>query len=231
MKGIRESQPEMNNARVELTTSERSLLVWEIASVTVSVLIAEWLVLPFTNNNRLLIVVPVGLAFGLILLSHRVRHESAREIGWRLDNFGRAARLLALPMLLAAIVLVGIGLMIKGLHFEKESFWGRVLWLPLWGLLQQYVLQGFINRRAQTLLQPGWSSILLVALIFALLHLPNLWLSLATFTGGLLWAYVYQRAPNLPALALSHALMSMLLASVAPLTTLHSLRVGIKYFG
>lgn len=224
-------QAETNAARVVLTASEKTLLVWEIASVTVSVLIAEWLVFPFTNNSKLPLVVPVGLAFGLILLSHRARHESAREIGWRLDNFGRAARILALPMLLSAILLVGIGLMIKGFHFEKETFWGRIAWLPLWGLLQQYVLQGFINRRAQTLLRPGWSSILLVAMIFALLHLPNLWLSLATFAGGLLWAYVYQRAPNLPALALSHALMSILLASVVPLTTLHSLRVGIKYFG
>jgi membrane protease YdiL (CAAX protease family) len=53
----------------------------------------------------------------------------------------------------------------------------------------------------------------------------------ATFAGGLIWAYIYQRAPNLFALALSHALMSMLLACSLPAQTINSLRVGIKYFG
>jgi membrane protease YdiL (CAAX protease family) len=56
-------------------------------------------------------------------------------------------------------------------------------------------------------------------------------LAFATFIGGFIWAYVYQRAPNLPALALSHALMSMLLACSLPPSVINSLRVGIKYFG
>jgi membrane protease YdiL (CAAX protease family) len=105
------------------------------------------------------------------------------------------------------------------------------LWLPLWGLMQQYVLQGFVNRRAQILFGRGWQSVLLVAFVFALLHLPNPWLTVATFAGGFIWAYAYQRAPNLLALALSHALMSMLLACSLPASTINSLRVGIKYFG
>jgi membrane protease YdiL (CAAX protease family) len=109
--------------------------------------------------------------------------------------------------------------------------WQWVVWLPVWGLMQQYVLQGFINRRAQIIWGRGLRSILLVALLFALLHMPNLWLSAATFLGGLVWAAVYQRAPNLPALALSHGLMSLLLASSLPASTLNSLRVGIRYFG
>lgn len=228
---LEEISPERNEARVEIAMSEKSLAAWEIASVTSSFLIAEWMVLPFANNSKLVAAIPVGLAFALMLISHRVRRDSAREIGWRLDNFGRAARLLALPMLLAAIVLIGIGLMMKSLRFDRENMLEYALWLPLWGLMQQYVLQGFINRRAQALFQRGWPSILLVALIFALLHLPNPWLCVATFAGGVLWAYVYQRAPNLPALALSHAVMSMLLALSLSPATLNSLRVGIKYFG
>lgn len=211
--------------------SERTLTWWEIASVVSSFLIAEWMVLPFAGNSKLVAAFPVGLAFGLILLSHHAHRESAREIGWRLDNFGRAARLLILPMLVAAIILMGIGLVMKSLRFDRQQVLEWALWLPLWGLMQQYVLQGFINRRAQSLYGRGLKSVLLVASVFALLHLPNPWLSVATFAGGFLWGYVYQRAPNLPALALSHAIMSMLLALSLPATTLNSLRVGIKYFG
>lgn len=214
-----------------IAINERSLAWWEIASVISSFLIAEWMVLPFAGNSKLVAALPIGLAFGLMLLSHHMRRESAREIGWRFDNFGRAARLLALPMLAAIVALLGIGWLMKSLRFDKKQVLEWALWLPLWGVMQQYVLQGFINRRAQLLYGRGLRSVLLVALVFALLHLPNPWLSVATFTGGLIWAYVYQRAPNLPALALSHALMSMLLALSLSPATINSLRVGIKYFG
>lgn len=214
----------------DIVASDRVLAAWEIASVTVSVLIAEWIVLTFAIS-KLFLAVPIALAFTLMFLSHNARRESAREIGWRFDNFAQAARLLALPMIAAAIVLVTIGLMLKSIRFERGQILGWLAWLPIWGLAQQYALQGFINRRAQILYGRGWRSVLLVALIFTLLHLPNPWLSVATFVGGLLWAYVYQRAPNLPALALSHALMSMILALSLPADTLNSLRVGIKYFG
>jgi membrane protease YdiL (CAAX protease family) len=211
--------------------SEKTLAVWEIVSVTSSFLIAGWMVLPFAGNSKIVAAVPLALALALMLLSHRAHVETAREIGWRLDNFWQAARLLILPMLVAAALIVGLGLLNKSLRFDGRQMLEWLLWLPLWGLMQQYVLQGFVNRRAQIVFGRGWPSVLLVGLIFALLHLPNPWLAVATLAGGLIWAYVYQRAPNLLALALSHALMSMLLACSLSPSTLHSLRVGIKYFG
>ncbi|HUQ34647.1 MAG TPA: CPBP family glutamic-type intramembrane protease [Pyrinomonadaceae bacterium] len=208
-----------------------TLALWEIASVVSSFLIAEWLILPLAGNSRLVAAVPLGLAFALMLLSHRTYHESLKEIGWRLDNFLEAARLLIIPMLFGAALIVGLGLLTKGFRFDGRQMLEWALWLPLWGLVQQYVLQGFVNRRAQIRFGRGLRSGLLVALVFALLHLPNPWLSVATFIGGMVWAYVYQRAPNLIALALSHALMSMLLACSLPASVTNSLRVGVKYFG
>lgn len=208
-----------------------TLAFWEIASVVSSFLIAEWMVLPFAGNSKLVASIPIGLAFALILISHRAHNESAREIGWRLDNFWASARVLLPPMLVAAILIIGIGWMMKSLRFDGRQILEWALWLPLWGAMQQYVLQGFVNRRAQIVCGRGWPSILLVAFVFALLHAPNPWLMVATFAGGLIWAYTYQRVPNLFALALSHALMSMLLACSLPAQTINSLRVGIKYFG
>jgi membrane protease YdiL (CAAX protease family) len=212
-------------------SSSRMLALWEMASVVSSFLIAEWMVLPFAGNSKLIAAFPLGLALALMVFSHRVHEEKAREIGWRLDNFWQALRLLLLPMLAAALFLTGFGLMKNSLRFDRGQMLEWALWLPFWGVMQQYVLQGFINRRAQTVFGRGWQSVLLVAFVFALLHLPNPWLAFATFIGGFIWAYVYQRAPNLPALALSHALMSMLLACSLPPSVINSLRVGIKYFG
>jgi membrane protease YdiL (CAAX protease family) len=209
---------------------DRALAAWEIASVTISFLIAAWLILPFVGNDKVIWAIPVALAFVLMLGSHRARGETAREIGWRTDNFFEAVRLLIPPVLGAIGVILVIGWLLGSLRLEGSQLRPRFLWLPLWGLMQQYVMQGFVNRRAQIIWGRGWRSLLLVALIFGLLHLPNLWLTVATFTGGLILAYVYQRAPNLPALALAHGLVSLLMVSTLPTTALHSMRVGFKYF-
>jgi membrane protease YdiL (CAAX protease family) len=215
----------------------RALAAWEIVSVVTSSLIAEWAVFASAGFSRAWVCVPVGLALALMICSHRARGETLRDIGWRADNFWRALLLLAPPMLAGALALAVAARVWFGtsLRFgEARAGWsllGLPVWGFAWGLLQQYVLQGFINRRAQSVCGRGWPSVLAVASIFALLHLPNAWLTAATFAGGLLWAWAYQRAPNLLALALSHALMTWVLVSTLPDTALRGLRVGFKYFG
>src|SRR5215208_234085 len=207
------------------TAEDRALAAWEIVAASTSALAAEWVVGTLAGRGRLLLLIPVTTAVVLMLLSHRVRGESAREIGWRLDNFNEAARLLLPPMLAVSALLVGLGWYAGTLDFGRWDGGQTLLGVPLlslaWGPLQQYALQGFINRRAQVALGRGVPSVLLVALLFALLHLPNPWLTFATFAGGLLWAYVYQRAPNILAVGVSHALMTWVMISCVPPGTLH----------
>lgn len=214
----------------EAEAGQKRLAVWEIVSVTSSFLIAAWLILPFVGNDKVIWAIPIAFAFALMLFSHRARGETAREIGWRMDNFFEAVRLLILPVACAVVLIVLLGWWMGSQGVEGLRLRPRFLLLPVWGFAQQYVMQGFINRRAQLVWGRGWPSILLVALIFSLLHLPNLWLSVATFLGGAILAYCYQRVPNLLALALAHGLVSLLLVSTLPSTALHSMRVGFKYF-
>jgi membrane protease YdiL (CAAX protease family) len=167
--------------------------------------------------------------------SHRLRGERLRDLGFRLDNFGKAVRLLILPMALVSAILVIVGYLKGSLDFFRwrggQSIFGMPLLGILWGLAQQYALQGFINRRAQIVWGPGLRSILVVALLFGTVHLPNPALTVATTAGGLLWATAYQRAPNLFALALSHGLMTWILISTLPGGLLNGLRVGFKAIG
>lgn len=219
----------------DIAWEDRRLAAWEIVSVSMSALIAEWVVYAVAGGGTTALLFPVVMAVGFMLFSHHMRGESARELGWRLDNFWRAAGLLAPAMLVVSALLVTLGWYRSSLDFGRweggQSILGSPVLSLLWGPLQQYALQGFINRRAQVVLGRGWMSVLLVALLFALFHLPNPWLMFATFAGGLLWAYVYQRAPNLLALGISHALMTWVLVSSVPPSALHNLRVGFKYFG
>lgn len=214
---------------------DRALAAWEIAAAVTSALIAEWVVNALALNRAWPLMLLVTTAVVFMLVSHRVRGESAREVGWRLDNFWKAARLLLPPMLVVSALLVGLGWYAGTLDLRRWEGGQSILGVPLlslvWGPLQQYALQGFINRRAQVALGRGSASVLLVALLFALFHLPNPWLTFATFAGGLLWAYVYQRTPNLFAVGISHALMTWVMISSVPPAALHNLRVGFKYFG
>jgi membrane protease YdiL (CAAX protease family) len=217
------------------TAHDRALAAWEIVAASTSALVAEWVVYALAGGGALPLLFPVVTAVAFMLLSHRARRESAREVGWRLDNFRAAARLLLPPMLAVSGLLVGVGWYAGTLDFARweggQSLLGVPLLSLLWGPLQQYALQGFINRRAQVLLGRGDLSVLLTGLLFALFHLPNPWLTLATFVAGLFWAWVYQRVPNLLAVGVSHSLMTwVLISSVSP-AALHNLRVGYKYFG
>ena len=212
------------------TGLSRGLAVWEIASVLSSCLIAEWVVLAFVGRNRLITAVPLVLVAGLMWVSHRERREGLYDIGIRTDNLLAACRLLLLPTA-AAVLLIIASSWFMG-YTRMGSLWRpRLITIPVWALTQQYVLNGFINRRAQLVFGKGLKSIVLVAVFFSLLHLPSPILAVSTLAGGLIWAAVYQRQPNLFAVTLSHSVISITIALTMRPSLLYNLRVGFKYFG
>jgi len=219
-----------NRSSISFMISGRLLAAWEVSSVIISALIAEWVVLSFLTRNRWLVIIPMALALGLMSLSHVVHRENAKDLGFRLDNFWASFRIVLIPTI-AVLVLVPMFTWLSGSALTARPFRTKLLLLPLWALFQQYALQGYINRRVQVLVGQNTVSVLVVAAIFALLHLPNPVLTGLTFIGGMLWAAIYQRRPNLFALAISHTVCSLVVSICLPQTILNNLRVGFKYFG
>lgn len=223
-------------ARVSL----RAVAALEVASVMASVFLTVWVIIPLQPPQAWLAAVPGLLALTLIINSHRVRGERLAEVGVSPRYFGRALRLVALPTLVGCALFAAIGYASGSLH-RTSHFWTTLLVLPVWGLMQQYVLQGFIYRRIRFALMGDTPSpdefrrrerlaMLATAAIFALVHAPNLTLMALTFAGAAIWTWVYERAPNLLALGLSHAALSLMLMTSLPPWLLQSMSVGYKHF-
>lgn len=228
-------KPEPAPAQLSL----RAVTILEVVSVLFTVLLTSWVVVPLRLNNRPLEVIPALLALGLMLNSHRLRRETPGMLGFTASHFGAALKLLLIPMLVATAIILLAGYRLASLHFDAR-FWLSFTGRSVWGLLQQYILQAFIYRRVKfVLLSEGLSgmaqvarvrlAILIAASLFALVHAPNVPLMALTLIAGLLWTWVYERAPNLFALGLSHGLLSASAAASLPEWMIQGMVVGLRH--
>jgi membrane protease YdiL (CAAX protease family) len=211
----------------------RTAAMGGIVYVLACVLAAEWAVPPHLLRNPLVFATPIALIVLFGIVWHFRHGETARDLGFRMDNFIPAMRILVIPMLSVFLLAIAIGGLAGTMMLQPNRLFTRLLrlsvWLPVWAFLQQYALQAIINRRAQVLWGRGTCSVLMVAVFFSVLHLPNPWLTLATFAGGVVWAYTYQRTPNLYALALSHWLMTLVIMFTLLGSAARGMKVGAGF--
>lgn len=157
----------------------------------------------------------------------RVHRESHEDLGLRLDNISRSARDVAPTSALVAGALVACGVALGSLRLDARGLDRAALYL-VWAFLQQYALQAIVHRR---LITAGVSRFapLFAAILFSSAHLPNVPLMTFTFAAGWLWATWFRREPNLFTLAVSHAVLAIVLVSALPPGLMQNLRVGPGY--
>ena len=168
----------------------------------------------------------------LLFALHRRAGETPFVLGLRGDTFFAALR-----WLLPVALVVGTGVIVYSILAETARFpeWPAALSVLLSfigsGCLQQYVLLGFFGRRLERVFASPHLAVLATASVFALLHLPNMFLTVVTFLAGLLCCAVYRRAPNLLASGIMHGMLSFVLSFGLPLEVNDAMRVGSHHIG
>lgn len=166
----------------------------------------------------------------LIVLAILARQRpTARELGISPPRWLAGLSSLGLFTLIGMGLLLGTGFYLGTLGNEQVWWtWVRKNWHM--EVLQQLLLQVLLVPRLAVLMgRAGLRVSLVAAVVFSLLHAPNLVLMGLTLVAAVVWCEWYRRYRNLLALWASH----LLLASAALLciqgSALGMLRVGIGY--
>lgn len=205
-------------------------LAWlQLTAMTVLILSYLWGWQSRFDGDPVLVVVLFAV---IAVSSHRSSGETARDLGFRLDNLARSLALVLAVVIPLAVIMFAIGYWGEQLYLRPlEKLWPRILVLPISGLIQQYGLLGFFLRRFDWVLPGPGSATLASAATFALFHLPNLPLTVATLVMGLLACMLYRRAPNLYALALAHTILSFTIDTAFSGLLIDGMKVGYRALG
>jgi len=194
-------------------------------------------------------IVEIALAYGLILLViwtpppmqkvfwytaatvitvlMALRFEGWKTAGLRWTNLLRSSWVVVAALAVAAAILMA-GVRFHTLHLPRPFVVDRYAGYALWACAQQFLLQGFFLSRILRVMKPG-QAVLAAAVLFAAAHLPNPLLVPLTLLWGFTACLHFLRYRNLIPLAVSHAILGIVLTMTLPGPANHSMRVGLGY--
>jgi Type II CAAX prenyl endopeptidase Rce1-like len=168
---------------------------------------------------------PIALFTPLVLVLLRRPGLNDLGLGWR----GFVGSMWILPAAVALGVLgVELAKYAGTFHTLYAPDFSHVAGYVLWTLYQQFLLQDYFMPRLSGVLS-GNAAIGGAAVLFALAHLPNIPLVLATLVWGAVSCALFRRYGNLYALGLAQGLLGLCFAVCVPDTWLHHMRVGLGY--
>jgi membrane protease YdiL (CAAX protease family) len=190
-------------------------------SILTCILVYVWLIEPNVTHSA--VVMPAAVVV-ILTTWHDLRHRD-----WGFSWSALAPGLWrALVVTFAAVLLIlGAGVALGTLH-DRRDFLGSLAPLIPWGGAQQWVLQTVVLREAQRASSRG-KGIVIAAVLFGIVHLPNPLLAPVTAAAALVWCWLYDRHPNIVPLALSHGLGTLALRYAFDEAIIGRLRIGAAY--
>lgn len=183
----------------------------EISAIVITVL-AKFLFMDYLNWRFPFVLSATILWCAYIWYRKKNNKEILKYWGFRTDNF-RSVLKVVLPFGLTAVIAF---FTIGGIQGTINATWHIIpvlLFYPLWGSIQQFLLIGLVagnlydnpNRKLNK-----HFIVLLAATLFALVHYPDYWLIGGTFILAIFYGYVYLKEKNLYVLGIFHGWLGAL---------------------
>ena len=169
-------------------------------------------------------------AIVVLLICVLLSHPRVRALGIGLNGLRGAAWIVPLTLLIcgAAVAIAAKLGTLSILYGPKPVYWHSIFY-AIWALEQQFILNSFFYKRFEHLLGDTAAAVVVTALLFSLVHIPNPVLVPATFLGGLLFVETFRRWRNIYPLAIAHAMFGLTLAITIPSHWIRHMRVGLGF--
>jgi len=214
----------LNSTSFAISTPQSDTSLRPLAELTIgfaAILVVLWL-----PTREQLFFGPIALLSPLILVL--LQRPTLSELGlhWR----GFASSLWILPA--AAVLAVGGILLAQAAGTFHELYkpdLAHVGGYVLWTIYQQLLLQDYFMPRLARVLNTD-AAIAFAAVLFALAHLPNVVLTVATLLWGAVSCVLFRRCRSLVVLGITQGLLGLCFAVCVPDVYLHHMRVGLGYW-
>lgn len=214
----------LDSTSFTISTSQRNLSIRTLAELTLgffAIMVVLWL-----PTREQLIFGPVALLAPLLLVL--LQRPTLNELGlhWR----GFVSSLWILP---AAAVVATAGILLARaagtFHELYKADLAHVGGYVLWTIYQQFLLQDYFMPRLTRVLNTD-AAIAFAAVLFAMAHLPNLVLTVATLVWGAVSCVLFRRCRSVVVLGITQGLLGLCFAVCIPDAYLHHMRVGLGYW-
>jgi len=156
-------------------------------------------------------IITFGAFFLTSIISIVLNRITPIELGLRRDNLSAATREFGIQVIILCLVtIVGVNYLGgRGLISPRvASVLSPAEYILISVPVQQFVYYAWLHARLTTVTNSRLVQVLVMGFLFSLMHVPwqSTSLTVATAFLGLLWAYLYNRNPNLFASLASHAI-------------------------
>jgi hypothetical protein len=184
----------------------------EIAAVittgALKFLLVDWL-----NLKLFYITGAILFWMAFIFVKYRKNNSVLKEWGFQRAHFKRSILFLLPFAILTSLIIILYGIKVKA-TFLNWHIAPVLLFYPLWGVIQQFMMIGLIAANLKILFghRLGLTGIILITSVtFALVHIPTYPVMILAFCMEFFFAYAYFRWKNLWSLGLVHGWLAGLL--------------------
>jgi len=214
----------LNSTSFAISTQQSDTSLRPSAELTIgfaAILVVLWL-----PTREQLIFGPISLLSPLILVL--LQRPTLSELG--LHGRGFASSLWILP---AAAVVAAAGILLARaagtFHELYKPDLAHVGGYVLWTIYQQFLLQDYFMPRLARVLNTD-AAIAFAAVLFAMAHLPNVVLTVATLVWGAVSCGLFRHCRSVVVLGITQGLLGLCFAVCVPDAYLHHMRVGLGYW-